>query len=420
MPRHLLDAAMAGPQGSLWPEEVPHNDFDDYCMWHARKSQYRRHHHHAVNFTAEAAPLHPQEGPQGTHAGGNPHPPRDGGKPQVKEGDAEVLEWQAENGKTVFLSGDSEDACVADCKRSPEISDDTAGKSSGASAMSMMSGGGQQMEASCIRFCRTEFEIQCFPASSTVVVRNQGRIPLSKLRLGDSVLVMQRSGQDAKNWSLRFEPVISWLHREPDAQLEVVQVRHTMGEVRLTPDHLLFVRKAGDGAVASIVARDISIGDRVLAPWLDGSLAEPEVIEVSRRKATGAYCPLLPSGALLVDNTAVSCYCIPHALANDSVFAPLLKVLNHTTGMQSSHEAAHALFLPVRLLHQVVAQWQDQLCNDRWGQTVKDSSCAVQDRVDNSLDKPSETIHPYGRFMYVLATCLLSPPPSDQRAGISS
>ena len=65
----------------------------------------------------------------------------------------------------------------------------------------------------CIRFCQTEFQIHCFPASSTVVVRDRGRVPLSSLRLGDQVLVLHRnsswpSSGKACDWSIRFEPVL--------------------------------------------------------------------------------------------------------------------------------------------------------------------------------------------------------------------
>lgn len=398
MPRQVLNALLLGDQSSTaWPGETPHHDFEDYGLWRARRV---RHNHHAVSLTAAppqgAPPPAPAQPPAAPSQGA---PPQGGeGKEGAKGDESTMLEYQAENGKTIKLNGENEDTCMDSCKNAPEIKDSSA--SGGSSMMNMASGGEQAMVTGCIRFCQQSFEIQCFPASSTVVVRDQGRIPLSKLRLGDDVLVIHRGrSNDASDWALRFEPVISWLHYEPDKEMEVLQVHHTLGEVSLTPDHLLFVRRGGSGSVAAITAREVRVGDRVLAPWLDGCLVEPEVTEVGCRRATGAYCPLLPSGVLLVDSTAVSCYCLPNDLASSPVFAPMLRVLNDAVGRQSAHEAAHMLFLPVRLLQQVHEQWQTQLGH------VK-VVAAMEDRGLTLADKPTEPIHPYGLFFYVLAKSL--------------
>jgi len=403
MPRQVLQNLLADSQCSTYlPGHGESHDFDDYCILHANRLRSQRYRNHSSFTYGNQQQMQPQGQPmqqqqpmnnQQQQPQGNNNNNGNGGGEEKKDGQyEEPLEYRADNGKMVILNGEDEDKCIDSCKAAPELSDkagEEAGK--GSMMMNMASGGEQAMMAGCIRFCQTEFEIQCFPGSSTVSVRDRGSIPLSKLRLGDHVLVMQRRGNDTSDWVLRFEPVISWLHYEPEAEMEVVEVHHALGKVSLTPDHLLFVRRPELSSLAAIMAREVSVGDKVLSPWLDGSLAEAEVTEVCRKRATGAYCPFMPSGVLLVDSTAVSCYCVPNDIAKSPLWAPVLGVLDRAMGRQSSHDAAHALFLPVRLLHQVVSHWQAQM-----------GEVKHEEKDIKPADK-NEVIHPYGLFMYIVA-----------------
>lgn len=332
--------------------------------------------------------------------------------------DCEPLEWIADNGSTIFLPCRDEDACLKGCDDAPELKDaDTKGQkpaevgggqqSKAGMALNMASGGEQAMMSGCRRFCQTEFEFECFPGDSTVAVRNKGRTPLSQLHLGDEVLIVDRGSQsgDSSNWTLQYEPVISWLHYEPEKELEFVKVRHAMGDVRLTQDHLIFVR-SDNGVAEAILARDVEVGHRVLSPWVDGSFAEHEVTEVTRVTTTGAYCPLLPSGVLLVDGTAVSCYMMPHDLATSSVWGPCVGALNKAIGRQSLHEIAHAVLLPVRLVHEITTQFKSQLGTKKEQQAIVDKDDADKAVGDvakiHASEKNIEPIHPYGVFVYVL------------------
>merc|ERR1719240_530224 len=117
---------------------------------------------------------------------------------------------------------------------------------------------------------------------------------MDHLRTGDMILVMYRSASwhssgSASDWSLRFEPIISWLHPEPNAKMEVVQLVHKQGKISLSVDHLIFTKTSDGGCAAAVMARDVSAGDRVMVPWIDGSLMESEVISVCRSIDQGAY-----------------------------------------------------------------------------------------------------------------------------------
>lgn len=384
MPGYIRDAILAETRSVAW-HEAPHPSFGDQCLWHSRMLRPRRP-RHPVCFAA----------PSGDPGGGA------GGGEDKKEGDGEKdsgaeIEYQAANGKTIMLSAESKDKCAQDCQDSEDLKDSSAKESNASSMMNNAVGGERAMVGDCVRFCQLEFQIQCFPASSTVVVRDQGRVPLSKLRTGDQILVMQRrrgpsqATGDGSDWALEFEPVISWLHHEPDVEMEVVQVCHSLGEVSLSLDHLLFARRKGDSCFEGVKAREVCIGDHVLAPWIDGSIAEPEVTAVSRRRAFGAYCPLTASGSLLVDGTAASCYTTPSDLTGSPAYAALLRHVKMATGRDRAHELSHMFFLPVRLLHhQTTAQWLAQIGDPK-------------ERTADCIDKDIEPIHPYGVFLYVLA-----------------
>lgn len=409
MPRHGLHALLLQNGGSpLWHEDSPTSNHDlDYCLWNASQTR-RPKHHHPVSLTAAPPPAGaPAPPPAGAPPAAGAAPPDD--KKEGGSEGAETLDYQLENGKSIKLSAESEDACQESCKSAPELKDNNEGEGTGSKMMNLASGGEQAMMAGCVRFCQMEFQIQCFPATSTVVVRDQGRIPLSSLRMGDHVLVVHRNGSrmngagKASDFSLRFEPVISWLHHEPDAKMEVVQVCHALGEVNLSPDHMIFAKKGGSGPFVAVLAREVSAGDKVLAPWIDGSLVEPEVRSVSRHVDIGAYTPLTPSGALLVDGTAVSCYAIPEDLKTNPTYAALLSGLKGVTGRESAHDLAHMLMLPLRIFHQTAAQGGVPVGDSKVQRAVEDPT-NVKNRDVVSLDKSIEDhVHPYGLFLYVLA-----------------
>jgi hypothetical protein len=312
-----------------------------------------------------------------------------------------MVEYRAENGKVIKLNVDSKDKCIESCKNAPELDDDKGGKMQAVS--NAIAGGERAMEASCVRFCYREFEWTCFPAYSTVVVRDRGTIQMSDLRIGDHILVMRqsssmRSGDEASDFGLCFEPVISWLHRDPDAKMKIVQVHHRLGEIHLSSEHMIFIKSdTGTGCFEARLARNVSIGDRVLSPWIDGSLVESEVTSISEGVALGAFAPLTPSGMLLVDGTAASCYAAPHDIVNSPSYSALLKGLRGLNGKESVHEIAHMLMLPVRLAYYTTTQWQKEAAGD--GKPVDDVN-RQKGGIDHREKSVEDCVHPYGLFLY--------------------
>lgn len=377
-------------------------------------------------------------GAYGAPAGGGYGAPPGGGyggyggpqQPNAPPPGTPLLEYTAQNGATVSLNGSSQDACIEDCKTNP-------GLKSGAST-SMFSkyssagmGGDSASIMDCVFFCREEFEMACFPGDSSVTERKRGRVCLSDLQLGDNVLTVVEDGRGAedggaettdpngalRHWRLEFEPVLAWLHRDPDADIEVLEIRHSRGQVRLTADHLLPIMRRGSGpAFLQAFAREVSVGDRLLSPWLDGSLVAPEVVAIERVRRQGRFSPLLHSGAIVVDNTAVSCYAIPEPLYTSPVFRGMCHFVGGTLlkapgCAQSSRGSAapaprgghgfgpaaaagaHAACLPLRLWAAWSAAWQPQRV-DKEGK---------EEATTEHLAKIKEaTLHPYARVLLAM------------------
>lgn len=260
-------------------------------------------------------------------------------------GGANPIPYTTEEGKMVMVNGTSESECIESCKNAPQL------KNANLGMMGQASGGEMKEIGDCVRFCQTEFEITCFPGDSNVHVRNRGRVALSELRVGDEVLcfvpsassasspspslraVPRRVQSDTDNttgnaeggnscdgpvaidgWRIRFDTVVAWLHWEPDTEAEVMVIHHSLGKVQLTANHLIFVQRRDCDPVKTILAKQVRVGDRLLAPWLDGGVATSEVLEIQRETKRGLFAPLLGSGTIVVDNTLASCYATPENL----------------------------------------------------------------------------------------------------------
>lgn len=318
----------------------------------------------------------------GDASGGGGDDKDGGGKPSGK-----TLTYTTPSGKKVEVSGGGFNECVKSCK--------TADYSSSGGAMGMMGsvvdGGDQANIQGCAKFCRQEFELFCFPGDSVVVVKNRGRVPLAELRVGDFVLAARDWEGAGASPSLCYDPVIAFIHHEPDVEGEALQIRHSLGQVQLTPNHLVLVqRQGGDGTTVPVLASEVQLGDRVLAPWVDGGFATPDVLEVTRAWKRGFYAPLLEGGTLLVDGTAASCYAVPRNLAETTAYRRAAQLLDGA----GAHALCHASFLPMRLLWRVA---------HRGGLELGEKG-ALQAKGAMHPDG----IHPYAWLMYVATSSFVS------------
>lgn len=339
----------------------------------------------------------PPQGPPGAggyhgappaHGGypqGQPPPGAPGGAPGagVANGGGTTLTFTTQMGKKVELSGESYDACLQSCRDSPELKD---GNQSGAFGVADAALGGEKAnQARCAEFCEAEFELFCFPGNSKVMARGRGAVCLSQLRVGDHVwaAIPDEDG----TWQLRFDPVVAFLHRAPDMEAEVLQITHEQGKLELTAGHLLFAQKAGTEAFAPTVARDVRPGHRLAAPWVDGSVAKPEVLRIDTVRRKGLFAPLLACGTLLVDGTAASCYALPTPIADSMGFRRLVALV----GWRNLQNLAQLCFSPVRMAYVAGAQKSDE-------------NMLAKCKLDTET---SGVYHPYAWVLYVLGANLL-------------
>eukprot|EP00928_Gymnodinium_smaydae_P039223 TRINITY_DN26835_c0_g1_i1.p1 TRINITY_DN26835_c0_g1~~TRINITY_DN26835_c0_g1_i1.p1 ORF type:complete len:402 (+),score=68.62 TRINITY_DN26835_c0_g1_i1:106-1311(+) len=335
-----------------------------------------------------------------------------GGAPLVPTGFAfkppNPIDYTTGDGKLTTLAGTNEKACVQSCSENPDLASRD-----------------PQAINKCKVFCGEEFASNCFPGDASVTVLKRGPTALSDLRVGDVVLSLRRpvtagGAQDVDSqWSVAFEPVLAWLHREPDASGEAVEIRHSLGQVRLTPDHLLFVRRRQSSSVHFSFAAEVRAGDHVVAVWLDGGVATPEVLSVRRVRIRGLYAPLLRSGVMVVDSTAVSCYAMPDQLGLSPAVRRIIEVLGRALTAQDSSDCcdyapaaaavAHAVAGPVR----VAAEARAALAAVASAVLPTTAPMALvagdNGNGDGSVEAQRVGINPYLHVLYSMVSAVLAP-----------
>lgn len=340
---------------------------------------------------APAAPGGPPGGgyhgappPHGGYPPGQPPPGAPGGEAGANAtSDAKTLTFTTQMGKKVEISGESYDACLQSCRDSPELKDS---QQSGAFGVADAALGGEKAnQARCAEFCEAEFELFCFPGDSKVMVRGRGAVPVSQLRVGD---LAWAAIPDEDGWELRFDPVVAFLHRAPEMEAEVLRITHEQGKLELTAGHLVFAQKEGE-AFAPVPARSIRAGHRLAAPWVDGSVATPQVLRIDAVRRKGLFAPLLACGTLLVDGTAASCYALPTPIADSSSFRRLVELI----GWRKLQPLAQLCFSPVRTMHYLAG-------------VQKPNEQTLAKKVDLAPEMNSE-YHPYAWVLYVLGANLL-------------
>jgi hypothetical protein len=161
------------------------------------------------------------------------------------------------------------------------------------------------------------------------------RRKLSDLKVGESVLTVNRAGQ------LEFSPVILFLDRDPQESRQFYTIKTETGHsLTLTPTHLLYSRLAAAStsdldvdfneiepdmaAFEAVYAKDVREGDFVLVQNGRGGLKPVRVFSIELDVLTGVYAPLTSAGNLVVDNVVASCYAVVDSQTLAHVaFAPL-------------------------------------------------------------------------------------------------
>jgi len=177
----------------------------------------------------------------------------------------------------------------------------------------------------------------CFPGEAEVLVRSAAHkpgvgIPVAELKIGEQVLA------EAVDRTLKFEPVLGFLHFAPEARGKFRVAVHERGQFRATSEHLVFVMDA-QGRRIDVPMKDIRVGDQLLTA-LDAADAEApssrvlavQDAEALPRALAGMFAPLTASGTVVVDGVVASVY------AGAAVYR------------SAPHGAYHALFFPVRAL----------------------------------------------------------------------
>lgn len=143
--------------------------------------------------------------------------------------------------------------------------------------------------------CR-ESDSVCFPSDALVVVRGESEpVRMSNLKKGDQVLVQGGA----------FETVYAFGgHQNHDIATIMLSIKTEIGAtLTLSENH--WIPTAGDNSFKR--AKDIRVGDILTVLGKNGE-RESAVVRVDRAKKVGLFNPLTPSGTIVVNSVAVSCY----------------------------------------------------------------------------------------------------------------
>mmetsp|Transcript_17830 Transcript_17830/g.45373 ORF Transcript_17830/g.45373 Transcript_17830/m.45373 type:complete len:245 (+) Transcript_17830:68-802(+) len=158
--------------------------------------------------------------------------------------------------------------------------------------------------------CDTD-DAACFPADAEVRLISGQVVTMDELAVGDQLL-----GQDGQP-----DEVVAFLHRDPTLKSAFVRIVTTLGDLRLTPKHLLFEMKRND----VMLAGEVLPGDRL--QHRSGGVATVLEVEKYLSQRGGVYAPATVSGQLYVNDLLASCY-----------------------ALYEYQSAAHLAMLPLRLL----------------------------------------------------------------------
>ena len=164
----------------------------------------------------------------------------------------------------------------------------------------------------------------CFPPSATVYTRNSSSpVVIKNLQIGDDVLAMNADGQ------LLYSPIIAFLDRVPSSVINYIQIMtESNHKLLVTASHLMFT----NDSIKPLYASDISLGDYIFTLDANNNVKHSKVIQITTKTAIGKYAPLTAEGTIIVDGVLASCYANVIAEQSD----------------------IHALFAPLRLLHNFV------------------------------------------------------------------
>ena len=139
----------------------------------------------------------------------------------------------------------------------------------------------------------------CYPGSAILIDKHGRKRQMQSLQIGEEVQVIS-------NNEVRTEPVITFIHRQPEVMQEFLKITTKKNKVlKITEDHLLFVEKRGQET--AIPARDVKVGDTVHLRGKHG--VEKDTVQgISTVYEKGVYAPVTLSGTILVNDVHTSCY----------------------------------------------------------------------------------------------------------------
>ncbi|BDA50219.1 probable sonic hedgehog protein A [Coccomyxa sp. Obi] len=145
----------------------------------------------------------------------------------------------------------------------------------------------------------------CFPGDAQVLVKGEGQLDMSEVRVGDMLQSI------AANGSLIYDEVYFFGHRNSSAlgqfvSLWVVVPNHPAAIIKMSPRHFIPVFGSSKGSKATY-AKDVRVGDNVMMVGANGPVSG-KVVAKHLTISKGLYNPYTKGGNVVVNRVLASAH----------------------------------------------------------------------------------------------------------------
>ena len=169
-----------------------------------------------------------------------------------------------------------------------------------------------------------------------MTTEHAGKIPMSELSTGDSVLSLKSDG------TLGYSEVLTFLDRSENRVGKFYNI-HTSDQrqITLTDKHMIYVSQTNSSAISNykpIFAEKVQLNNFVLLSDNNINIRISQIVQITTHTTSGVYAPLTFEGTIVVDDIVASCYgVIDNEFIAHASFAPMraLRLLSQYTSLFS-------------------------------------------------------------------------------------
>lgn len=188
----------------------------------------------------------------------------------------------------------------------------------------------------------------CFPGSALATLESGKEVPMSELKIGDKVLVV-----DSTTGATTFSDIYFFGHRNPEIVSNFYTVTTESGvSLQLSPEHYMYVSESGcNDPITKATTLSPKLAKIGMGAWTktsEGMKCSP-IVDIRQGEEKGLYNPFTLNGSIIVNNVYASSYSGFDEIPIESF---LSNFMNAENVARSAPAAWHTLFAPARALYE--------------------------------------------------------------------